>query len=196
MTVKYPPSKAGPTPSGELSTFACFLISYSWFNPLYLGFCSTPSTKISLAKDTGDLLVAKPKDQHLLLFILLDLSTALGPLVHTFFETLFLYLSDANFLSLWSYFSASISPFYFCSHLKHLHSVLGPEFKYRMALSYPPFLVPTDFLLSSRFIVSTYWTSRKWSSSPPKLTAPPVFPNSEPGTTIHPTVQARTWVSI
>lgn len=45
MTVKFPPSRAGPTPSGELSTFACFHVPYSWFNPLYLGFCSTPSTE-------------------------------------------------------------------------------------------------------------------------------------------------------
>lgn len=53
------------------------------------------SLKTALAKNTGDLLVAKPRE-HLSPFILLDLSTALANVAHIFLETLFLPLSDAN----------------------------------------------------------------------------------------------------
>lgn len=44
--------------------------------------------KTALAKTAGDFLVTKPR-QHLLPFLLTDLSAAFGTLVHTFLEALF-----------------------------------------------------------------------------------------------------------
>lgn len=115
---------------------------------------------------TSDLLVAKPRKQHLP-SILPDGSTVFGTLAHTFLENIFISLTP-SLSSFCCYVGASISPFPLCSALKHLRSVSGLE-RWHLFLTLelcymqsPPRHCFWIFLLSSRLRASNHWTFSEW----------------------------------
>lgn len=114
MTVKSPLS---PGPGSTPPWVSCLPLPTSSspiHDPAHCALVSVPllPLKAALAKNARDLLVAKPRE-HLLPFILIDLSTVFGALAHTFLETLFFDLSDTSsfwllFLILCLYFSSFV----------------------------------------------------------------------------------------